>query len=199
MTLATDFCAAFIKAYDQMRLRLDDDAQWQANWNTKTWSDLMIYKRDPPAVVRAVANHLDQFCCWEKSPFEPLHLDAVFSAKSSDSWFPICIAIEHENEPGRFLDEIRKLLTIRCPLKVGITYALMDARRNQPKLLDQVEDRIRTEFAAANAVIQEAPGTEYLFLLGYEASIRTLQWHYLIFNAGNSPEGARFQAAPDVA
>jgi hypothetical protein len=155
-----------------MRLRFDD-AQWQSNWNTKAWSDLMIYNRDPPAVVRAVANHLDQLCCWEKPPFEPLHLDAVFSAKSSESWFPICIAIEHENEPRDFLVEIRKLLTIRCPLKVGITYVLMsDARRNRPKLRDQVEDGIRREFAAANIVIQEAPATEYLFLLGYEVNIR---------------------------
>jgi hypothetical protein len=71
-----------------------------------------------------------------------------------------------------------------------------DAGLTRSKLRDQVELAIRCQFDDANVIIQEAPTTEYLFLLGYEDEdkIRTLQWHYLIFNAGNGHEGARFHA-----
>jgi hypothetical protein len=102
------------------------------------------------------------------------------------------VAIEHENDPRGFRDEVQKLLSVRCPLKVGITYALT-GDGSQPDLQSRVEGGIRREFAAANALSQEDGATEYLFLLGYEVNDRELQWRKLIFNAANGPEGQMFQ------
>ena len=95
------------------------------------WSDLMIYNAKPSsdedAVVRTVASQLGLKCY----PREPLHLDAVFVKRDAESWewFPVLVAIEHENAPAKFETEVQKLLSIRCPLKVGITYALRDTNR----------------------------------------------------------------------
>jgi len=50
-------------------------------------------------------------------PGEPLRIDAVFSAKKRQ-WFPMSVAIEHENQPSGLASEIRKLLSVRVPLKV---------------------------------------------------------------------------------
>jgi len=170
-----------------------DDAQWHSYWTeTKDWSQQMIYKREPPAVVRAVADSFDELQCWEQRPFEPLHLDAVFHAKNSRSWFPIQVAIEHENDSKRFPDEIRKLLSIRSRLKVGITYALI-GEGSQSDLQRRVEGDIRREFADANALPKEDGTTEYLFLLGCEIDVRELLWRKWIFNGAIGPGSQAFQ------
>lgn len=191
MKHATDFYTAFLQAFGRMKIRFDD-AQWESRWtNTKDWSKLMIY--DPDAVIRAVADSFDaDLACWAERPYEPLHLDAVFHVKNSRSWFPIGVAIEHENAAHTFSDEIQKLLSVRCPLKVGITYSLI-SDGSQADLQARVEDEIRREFAAANALTQEDDTTEYLFLLGYEVTHRVLQWRKLIFNAAAGPAGQSFQ------
>jgi hypothetical protein len=186
MTSATDFHTAFLKVFEQKRKRFDD-AQWQSNWtNTKDWSQLMIY--DPEAVVRLVAPNLN-LRCWVGEPFR---LDAVFHIENAArSWFPMRVAIEHENDPLGFGDEIQKLLSVRCPLKVGITYALI-GDGSQSDLQGGVEDEIRREFDEANALTREDGTTEYLFLLGCEVN-RELQWRKLIFNAATGPKGHTFQ------
>jgi hypothetical protein len=185
MTSAADFHAAFLRAYKQARER--GDAQWQNIWtNTNAWSQLMIY--DPEAVVRVIAPSLN-LQCWVGEPFR---LDAVFYAKNANHWFPMHVAIEHENAPRGFRDEIQKLLSVRCPLKVGITYALK-SDGSLPDLQAVVEEDVRREFAAANALIQEDGATEYLFLLGCEANTFQLQWRSLIVNAANGPGRQTFQ------
>ena len=117
----------------------------------------------------------------------PNPADAVFHAKNSQSWFPIQVAIEHENDPRGFRDEIQKLLSIRSRLKVGITYALI-GEGSQSNLQRRVEEDIRREFdfAIANDLPQEDGTTEYLFLLGCEINVRELLWCKLIFNAANA-------------
>jgi len=190
MKQAIDFYTAFIQAFEKMTIRFDD-AQWKSKWiNTKDWSKLMIY--DPDALIRTVANSFDaDLACWAERPYEPLHFDAVFHAKNSGSWFPIRVAIEHENAAHTFRDEIQKLLSVRCPLKVGITYALINDS-SQPDLQAKIEVEIRQEFAAAKAITQEDDKTEYLFLLGYEVTDRVLQWRRLIFDAATGPADKSF-------
>lgn len=193
MKSATDFHAAFLKAFEKMREPIGS-TQWKCKWtHPKHWSQLMIYGRDPKAVVRAVADSFDDdLQCWEERPYEPLHLDAVFHAKNSRSWFPIHVAIEHENDPSDFCNEIQKLLSVRCQLKVGITYALV-SDSSQSHQQERIAGEIRREFDQANNLTHEDGATEYLFLLGYEINTYELQWRKLIFNAATGPAGQSFQ------
>ena len=92
----------FLKAFEQMRERFDN-AQWQSIWtDTKDWSQVMIY--DPEAVARLIAPSLN-LQCWVGEPFR---LDVVVHNKNATHcWFPMHVAIEHENDPRGFGDEIR--------------------------------------------------------------------------------------------
>ena len=187
MTFAADFRAAFLAAYQQARERYGP-AEWEEMWtDPKAWSKVMIYNED--AVVRVVAPRLN-LQCW---PGEPLHLDAIFFERDADYWLPIHIAIEHENAASGFREEIQKLLSIRCPLKVGITYGLTSDSGSLSDLRARTEDKIRQEIFAVNAVMQEDLRTEYLFLIGCEIKRFELQWFSLIFNAASGPGSQAFQ------
>jgi hypothetical protein len=75
-----------------------------------------------------------------------MHFDALFCKADAADWFPVAAAVEHENDPDGFDREIKKLLTVRAPLKVGITYALRDQGSAQPLICNRVEAAIRDAF-----------------------------------------------------
>ena len=54
------------------------------------------------------------------------------------------IAIEHENDSQAWMDEVVKLLHIRCPLRVVIGYMPYDKREEDLYYLNQVFERIKT-------------------------------------------------------
>jgi len=192
MITAVEFSAAFVACYQEARRRWD--LEWQRIWATDpAWSGLMIW--EPDAVIRQVAERLELQCF----SGEPLHLDAVFHAPGDRwRWFPIRVAVEHENAWPSFDQEVRKLLSVRCPLKVGITYTLSGHvsgdRSRLPALHAMIAGAISREFAAASAVIREDPATEYLFLIGSEEERdQELVWRQLAFRADSGPRDATFK------
>jgi hypothetical protein len=145
---------------------------------------MMIYEDN--AVVRNVASHLHLQCVRG----EPFRLDAVFEAKEDKPWYPPHVAIEHENNPHGFQTELRALLSIRCPLKVGITYALtsdLGSTGSLTKLRDKIANQIRDAHLAFAALTREDPDTEYLFLLGSEEKLGELRWYSIMFRSSAGP------------
>jgi hypothetical protein len=125
---------------------------------------------------------------------EPFHLDAVFHDVATNIWFPIEVALEHENDPRTFIIEVRKLLSMRCPLKVGVTYTLKSDIRNGnlEELRGTISDRISYEYKIVSDIIAESPTTEYLFLVGSEDRECEIDWYSLAFNARVGPQNSRF-------
>jgi hypothetical protein len=193
MPSASDFHAAFLRAYSDTRKRYDDD-QWFDVWHDSTkWSALMMYNDN--AVLKLTARQLDiRYCPWVS---EPLRLDVVLVPPHQTLWFPMHVAVEHENEPRNFEMEIRKLYSVRAPLKVGITYALLDHRDHQ-QIPDKIAEKVRSTHEDAIRVMSEDPETEYLFLLGREVRIGTsaraceLEWSSLAYTAETGPGHSAF-------
>ena len=101
-----------------------------------------------------------------------LQFDGLLCAKGCKSPFsPILSALEHENVHPGFDTEIWKLMSVRCPLKVGITYSINERNGKRHLLLEQLRERVMRHFEAVNHVVGEDPSTEYAFLLGCEDSI----------------------------
>jgi hypothetical protein len=198
MVSAKDFRTKFVTAYRAARERHREE--WDAVWtDISRWSGLMIYNAKPSsdedAVVRTVASQLG-LKCYSR---EPLTFDAVFVKPDAESWewFPVLVAIEHENARLTFEGEVQKLLSIRCPLKVGITYVLRDTNRRFADLRSGIAKIIENGFNTINAEIVEDAKTEYLFLIGTEVEPRELQWFPLEFRAGDGPrKGQTFELVP---
>ncbi len=77
------------------------------------------------------------------------------------------VAIEHENFATYFHSEVQKLLSVRCPLKVGITYTY-SATKQRNNQLQRIENTIWKNWSEARKTIGEDARTEYLFLVGTE-------------------------------
>jgi hypothetical protein len=189
MVTATDFLARFTAEYDAARQR-HTDAEWSAAWcdnKPGAWTRLMIGAED--AVMRSVAHRLGRTC----ARGEPLRYDAVFVRGGAERWeqFPILVAIEHENSWGTFHGEIAKLCTIRCPLKVGLTYLPLGGR-SFDHVADEITQDIETWFGAIKSQTAEDPAAEYLFVVGREVEPQglPLEWHALAFRAGDGPQGS---------
>lgn len=110
---------------------------------------------------------------------EPLRLDAVFTESDEWGWFPISIAIEHENNPAGLHGEINKLISIDCELKVAVTYSLLG-----DKSMDWVKDKIEKYFflSLSKTNFLSSRNSEYLFIIGNELSEspQKLSWKYAI-------------------
>lgn len=110
---------------------------------------------------------------------EPLDLDTVFTTSPDKwDWFPISIALEHENNLIGVHGEIKKLISIDCPLKVMITYSLIEEKK-----IEWVKGKIRKSFFDALHVTDHlcSRNSEYLFIIGDEnGHPRELSWKYAI-------------------
>jgi hypothetical protein len=185
LRLANNFCEAFLAAYANAR-EPQDTAAWHETWKVK-WSDHMVWQEQ--SVLHETASKLELMV----AKGEPFRLDAVFIDKKPNGWHPIRVAVEHENNAATMEKEIRALLTVRAPLKVGITYSLAD-RQSPQHVLDRLTSRVRKIYADVLAVVAEDPTTEYLFLVGVERSEQhfELDWHSMQFAAKDGPETASF-------
>jgi hypothetical protein len=187
MVCAKDFLAGFTAEYDAAR-RGHTDAAWADAWCDRppgAWTRLMIKAED--AVMRSVAPRLGLTCV----PGEPLHYDAVFIKGGAERWerFPILVAIEHENSWGTFHGEIAKLLTIRCPLKVGVTYLPVGDGRTFDMVTGTITRHIENWFGLIKRHTAEDPAAEYLFVIGREVEPLKLEWYALAFRASDGPQG----------
>ena len=190
---ARNFLDAFLEAYSRCRLHYTRE-----EWDLSVWPkwDYFLFRTKPhlglrdESVLKAVAKKLDMDY-WEG---EPLRLDGVFHRKGGEVAhgfpFPILVAIEHEEAPHTFGSEIMKLLTVRCPLKVGITYDCGDAGWRK-----RIQDDIAEKFQAIAAVNSEDPHCEYLFLIGCfeNREAREPAWWSVQFSAGSGLNGTTFE------
>jgi hypothetical protein len=199
-TTAKTFRAAFVASYAKARNSFAAKDRWNEMWHK--WNDLMLSRPDErsrlpreikTSVLAEVADELGLCYPSEHRNRQPMTLDATFSnhAKNQDR-FPIKVAIEHENDWTGFESEIRKLLSVRCPLKVGITYS--DDSPKGREYRQRIADNIQEDFEAIRLVIGEAPATEYLFLVGAESDDNEIScWYSLDFRAGDGPQSRTFQ------
>ena len=135
-----------------------------------------------------------------------MHLDGVFWPADGIATrtvrgsipIPILVALEHENNISSFSEEIAKLLYVRAPLKVGITYILRNGHDANTKF-QQEQSRIIREAAGLESIISqwlpEQADAEYLYLVGVEHEARQLEWWYYKFNANNGPNSGTWQKA----
>jgi hypothetical protein len=183
MTRPVDFCAAFIKAYNDARVSKEKQ-EWDAIWGDPyAWSNFMLCADD--SVIHNTAN-LIRFQWYRGQPFR---IDCVFCAEKNH-WFPIEVAIEHENNPRTFAAEVQVLLSVRSPLKVGITYLLdyQVARGKHDEFRNQLSSQITENFSRVNQHVREHSATEYLFIIGCdEDGNDDLAWFQLAFQAGTGP------------
>lgn len=207
MPLASDFGDAFTQAYEKARQRFTDQ-EWSETWCADTryehpnWNDFMLYgEPNQPDSVLTLTARLLSLQHWAIDPTrpwgaEPFHLDAVFVPQGANHWFPVGVAIEHENETTGFRTELHRLLSVRAPLKVGITYAFGPNDGEEIALTNRHSQRvfneIRSQFASINAVIGEDGASEYLFLLGWYVKPFQVQWRSLTFCAAIGPGGQTF-------
>jgi hypothetical protein len=179
ITTPDDFRIAFLKAYDEALQRTKP--VWHTIWKSPSeWTHFMLY--DGQAVLKMTADHLGlEYCPWVS---EPLRLDAALVPGGAKHWFPMHVAVEHENEPNGFEGEICKLLSVRAPLKVGITYALSDHKKHE-EIPGKIRDMISNRYAEIAATIGEDRAAQYLFLVGVESDSFQLHWLSLTFRAGD--------------
>jgi hypothetical protein len=181
MPSAEEFKKSFFRAYKHAVAEADEGT-WKL---PHAWSNFMIWRDE--AVLKKTALNLN--LQWYKG--EPLHFDGVLVTPGVERWFPMRVVIEHENDPGSFVQEIRKLLCVRAPLKVGITYVYYS--EHAEKDLAQIKTHIDEEFEDARNLISEDERAEYLFLVGFEATApNEPQWRSIAFTAGEGPRGVAF-------
>lgn len=173
MANAETFFKAFVSSYYNKKKQ--KSGIWNDIWSdTNKWSCFMIYNDD--SVVRGIASELDLKCF----PREPLHIDAVFTKTQEWSWFPISIAVEHENDPSGFHGEIEKLMSIDCPLKVGITYSILGDKK-----VEYVRNKIEKSFFESLEMVKTIGerSCEYVFIIGneIEGHEKEIFWEYAVF------------------
>ncbi len=194
---AKSFCDAFLASYSMVRARFADEKRWQEIFTTRAWNTIMLWQPTatycPPqeielSVLAETARRLG--ICYDNG--EPLRIDAVFSTEKC--WFPMLVAIEHENDWRGFESEIRKLLSVRSALKVGITYT-GDTAKGQ-EFREKLAQTIEEDFAEESLIIGEDPKTEYLFLVGAESEKKEIScWYSLHFRADTGARNLRFVPA----
>lgn len=203
---AMAFRDAFISAYGRVRAALSDE-RFGELWSCREWNALMLTRSDeashqlPKEIVSSVLSQVATelgLCYPSKYPNrQPMTFDGVFVDRSDpEGWFPVKVAIEHENSRGDFWSEVQKLLSVRCPLKVGITYSLYTDAGEVHERLRIIENWIRTDLGNISRIVAEDPATEYLFLVGVEFRERCReisQWYSLDFRSSDGPQDGGFQ------
>jgi len=98
-----------------------------------------------------------------------------YTGPPNETW-NLDVAIEHENKPDAYLDEVQKLLAIRCPLRVVIGY---------PKATGPAEDAFevhpdrgdRLKACLAGTRYQDQEPSELLLILGKGRGDEPPRWH----------------------
>jgi hypothetical protein len=190
---ARDFRDEFFGAYEKARTELQVNGAWPKKiWNN--WNKFVLGDNPPRGVKKTLLARTATSLGLRYEKRERLGLDAVFS-KPSNSWFPIVVAIEHENTSDGFHEEVEKLMSVRCALKVGITLTLSAAANCKAKL-NKIERTIMKSFQAVSEIAEEDHRTEYLFLVGTEVREKRneISWYALNFSVPDGPRGKPFQA-----
>ncbi len=193
MSWSQKFLEAFLAAYADAR-SLFSSEQWKTVWATN-WNRFVLWNPLPPQPKSLLAMTAERMglAYWDREPFR---VDAAFVRPEfrviGNLPMPLIVAIEHENDFRGFIEEIAKLTHIRCPLKVGITYSLLSTPPHDPDV-SSARSQIESWIAEVDKLVhaKEDPENEYLYLLGVEQSLLTLEWHYYYRTAG-SPSGGKW-------
>jgi hypothetical protein len=194
------FREAFLASYVKVRDSFARKERWNEMWHR--WNDLMLSRPDESSrlpreisasVVADVAGKLGLCYPSEYRNRQPMTLDAALADQSDNQdRFPIKVAIEHENDWSGFDSEIKKLLSVRCPLKVGITYS--DDSPKGREYRQEIAGYIKDDFDEISLIVREDPATEYLFLIGAESDDNEIScWYSLDFRAENGPGDQSFR------
>ncbi len=188
---AEGFREAFVGSFDECSKTLKQARIWEEAW--PRWNELMlaqlINSPELRVIQRSVLVRTAEAMGLSYWKGQPLTVDAIFSYEGS--WFPILAAIEHENDWRGFESEVMKLLSLRCPLKVGITYA---ADRNLEACCEKVMEILQGDLDDAKSSIGEDPLTQYLFLIGGESEGEDIScWYSLDFRAGDKASRQSFR------
>lgn len=194
------FRIAFLTSYSKVRGSFAPDKRWKEMWG-RPWKGLMLARPGEAhllpdevkgSVLADTASRLGLRYPSERGNREPMTFDAIFvKPTENNDPFPIRVAIEHELDWKGFDNEIKKLLYVRCPLKVGITYT-GDSSKGQ-EYRSKIAAWIHEDFEEIELV--EDPRTEYLFLAGAESDNFEVSWYSLEFNAQAGPQKRDFQPA----
>jgi hypothetical protein len=192
------FCDAFLSSYKEVRKSFSTE-QWGDVWWGRPWGGLILSRpeetwRLPKGAKRSllsgVAKRLGLNYPSEAGNRQPMTFDAALSARyPNNDPFPLRVVIENEAEWRGFECEIRKLLSVRCPLKVGITYT-GSARGDEHR--DEIASWIHEDFKEIERVIGEDARTEYLFLVGESENLE-ISWYSLQFQARKGPQKRVFE------
>jgi len=195
------FLSAFIRCYGECRDLYSDQEFATDVW--PRWDSFFFRcKRSEALRSESVISKVAFALGLEYWDGEPLRLDGVLYSKEEvverGFPFPIMVAFEHEEDPRGFQNEIMKLLSVRCPLKVGITHTITE--RTGPNFLERLADhrdtirtKIAEKFRRIEAVNREDPRTEYLFLIGCQERQKDPVWYFLSFTAGSGPGDQNFE------
>lgn len=121
-----------------------------------------IYAIEPEMTVQHEYYRVDTIG-W-KAKYKDIQDEAKKVGLNPHLW-DLMIAVEHENSKKDWLDEVIKLINIRCPLKVVVSYNNCDCRGSE-----EIE---KLDFAAKcmNMVesFNKSKGEEYLIIIGNSA------------------------------
>jgi hypothetical protein len=190
MPSASTFLEKFLEAYRECRSVFDDSA-WESVWS-KHWSRFVLWNPPAPQVKPLFGVVADKLGLkwWDREPFRLdgalVPLDCTVTGNYP---VPLLVGIEHENVVQTFKEEITKLVHIRCPLKVGITYVMATAEFPSPSVIAYWQDYLRNSIEEVSQImdsyLREDPTTEYLYLVGVEGRLRELDWFALRYTAGS--------------
>lgn len=176
---AVAFLHAFLNAYSRCRSTCSE-AQWAQIWDAD-WNRFMLWNSPPSGIERTLMQRVSDDLDLEYCEGEPFAIDVVLAPRNTPRWqrfpVPIAVALEHELAYRGFAQEIAKLLTIHCPLKIGITYC--DGH------LDLIRQWITRAHGLTQSYFREAPDTQYLFIVGVtDRQPKVQHWKALHFTSG---------------
>jgi hypothetical protein len=183
---AESFRKAFVDSYFKAR-RCFSPERWAAIWDFPVWTEMML-KAAPREMEQPILAEIAASLGFRYEHSEPLRLDAVFSDNPGRD-FPIKVAVEHENKWRNFWCAIERLLLVRCPLKVGITYT---SRVQTEECFRTICEDASKSFLLIRNIVGEESKTEYLFLVGVETLEREISWYFLEFTGTDGPENRIF-------
>lgn len=194
--LGAKFLTEFLKAYSTSRDALGEvELQKRVYYPAKRWSSsehlawTYFMLQTPPLegmvkpVLHQTADELKL-----KPRHEALKIDLVLYSEelaptpNKEIPLPIIIAIEHECNRRTFRQEIKKLLSVRCLLKVGITYVGNEGFKTN-EILSEIRSEVMSLRQQADGPIGEDPKAEYLFLVGVDVEKRPAPWQAMQFKA----------------
>ncbi len=175
---AKDFFSTFLKAIEQNR-----------NYEGRDLFDIYKYNAEYTSVIIKIINEIiKETGCTPQNEY--FRIDAVgWTSHSQDMkkeaeeagidlkphLWDLKIAIEHENDKRDWSDEVMKLIHVKCPLKVVISYNYSDERgEKEQKKLDFLANQMTKIEAFSIGERKE----QYLIILGNGCNHKTGEADY---------------------